>query len=131
MAKLSQRQRRAGAAIHRTVAEILRREGSRFSLRLTISEVRPSPDLRHARIFLQGLTGEEMEEAMRELQGARRKFQKIIGTQLQLRFTPVLSFHPDASLEKAAALEKIFQSEKVAADLAPKLRDAEAPDEKG
>ena len=113
--KLSHRQRRRGAAIHRALADLLRREGG-FSAHLTISEVRLSADMRYARIFIHAEGPEDFQKQLEALSASRKALQKSLARLLKLRFTPILSFAADPHFERAQRLERLFRTLKTAAD---------------
>jgi len=111
----SQRQLRVGEQIRHIVAETLQRGHFHNpilsdSSKVTVTEVRVSPDLKHATAYAVMLGGGEMGEMLTALNEASSVFQKEIGRQAQLKFTPKLIFRPDDSFDKAQRLETLFHT---------------------
>ena len=76
---------------------------------LSITQVDISPDMRYARVFVSILGSEE--EKSRALQGLVRAqgfFRRELAHKLNLRRTPVLSFHRDDSIEEAARVLELM-----------------------
>lgn len=118
----SQRQLRVGEAIRHVLADVLARgdlqDPALFDVSVTISEVRPAPDLRHATVYCAPLGGGNAENVIAALNRAHGPLQKQLGRSLSLKFTPKLSFKLDTSFERAAHLDRILKSDVVARDLA-------------
>lgn len=77
---------------------------------LTVTEVRMSPDLRHARVFVSILaSGEARDEAMAALRSLRGSIRRRLGHTLRLRYTPELQFTLDTSMEYGARIESLLE----------------------
>lgn len=75
----------------------------------TVTEVRMSADLKHARIFVSLLSeGAAREEAMDALAAARGFIRKRLAERLRLRHTPEIAFALDTSLEQGARIEQLL-----------------------
>ena len=75
----------------------------------TITEVRMSADLKHARIFVSLLSeGAAREEAMSALTAARGFIRRRLAERLRLRHTPEIIFALDTSLERGARIEELL-----------------------
>lgn len=83
---------------------------------IIVSEVRPSPDLRHARAYVMSLNGDSMEELLPALNEQAHVFQKAIGRSSNLKFTPKVKFVTDTSFDEAQHIENL-------------LRDVRKPDD--
>lgn len=76
---------------------------------VTVTEVRASPDLRHARVYVSVLGGERKRRATIEgLESARGTLQSRINRQLHLKRTPQLAFEYDRSIDRAARLSELL-----------------------
>ena len=75
---------------------------------VTVSEVRMSPDLRHATCFVNPLGGVNADEVVAGLNRATRFFRGRLGPHVELRFTPDLVFRHDESFETAAKMDALF-----------------------
>ena len=84
---------------------------------VTVSEVRMSPDLRHATVFAQPLGGEKGDEVIAGLNRVSRYLRGRIGHMTALRFTPDLNFRHDVSFDTAAAMDKLFDDPAVKRDI--------------
>ena len=116
----SQRQLRAGELIRHALAEVLREsevaDPALAGVSVTVSEVRMSPDLRHASVFAQPLGGENGDEVIAALNRVSRFLRGRIGHMTALRFTPDLNFRHDVSFDTAAAMDKLFDDVRVQRD---------------
>jgi ribosome-binding factor A len=77
---------------------------------VTVTEVRTSPDLRQARVFVSVFgTEEEKSQTLQGLRSAHGILQAKIAGQLRMKRTPALEFALDDTAEKAARLEAIIE----------------------
>lgn len=119
MPKEFPRSRRVGEQIHRELMDLLRREvkDPRVS-GVTITAVRVSRDLAHARVFFTLLDEKHtVEEAGRALKGAAGFLRRELAGIMMLRTVPELRFVHDTSIEHAAHMEELI-GRAVAADRA-------------
>ena len=80
-----------------------------FDVTITVTEVRMSPDLRHATAFVTPLGGAEMERTVAALRRAAPFLQRQIGRELRLRFTPALAFEADRTFEEATKIDRLLR----------------------
>jgi ribosome-binding factor A len=125
----SQRQLRAGEVVRHALVEILREEDladpALNGVSVTLTEVRVSPDLKHALCFIEPLGGEHAAEVTAGLNRCARFLRGRLGHTIELRFTPELKFVHDESFSEAERIERLFHDPKVAQDLGAPL-DSEA-----
>ena len=111
----SQRQRRAGELIRHALADMLTRDEVHDErlrgLSVTISEVKASPDLRNATVYVTALGGEGTPEAVRALNGAQSAIRRVLGTKIATKFTPELAFRADQSFDEAQRIEALLAGE--------------------
>ena len=117
----SQRQRRMGEQIKHALIEVMQRgrfidEAGHDLSNVTISEVRPSPDLKHATVYVMTLGGKDVDETVRALNNTHGYFQSQLGKKLTAKFTPRLRFVEDTSFEQVNRLEEILHNLPKAAD---------------
>jgi ribosome-binding factor A len=108
---MSRRTDRVGEAIQELVAGLLVREikDPRIGL-ITITAVRVSPDLRHARIYFSTLGDDEQRtRSLRGLRSAAGFIRGQVARQLNLRVAPELVFEFDPSLEAAERLSRLLK----------------------
>ena len=87
---------------------------------LTITGAETSPDLRHAVVYYSVLgSNEEKEETAAALDSARSRIQSVLGRETRMRYTPVLEFRVDPSIDEGLRITRILAD----------LEDAEAEDD--
>ena len=74
---------------------------------ITITEVRPSKDLRYAKVYVSSIGGNEQKVA-EELNNIASLFSKFIAKEIKTKFTPRLQFFPDLVHKKASLVNKII-----------------------
>jgi ribosome-binding factor A len=118
----TQRQLRAGELVRHSLAEILREEDIQdpalAGVSVTVTEVRMSPDLRHAVCFVEPLGGTHAAEVVEGLNRSARFLRGRLGRSIDLKFTPDLKFVHDESFDEAARMNRLFGLDKVRRDLA-------------
>ena len=118
----SQRQLRAGELIRHALVEVLREEElqdeAMAGVSVTVTEVRLSPDLRHASVFVEPLGGGHAREVVEALNRHARFLRGRLGPRIDAKFTPDLKFLHDESFDEAARMARLFDDPKVRADLA-------------
>lgn len=128
----SQRQLRVGEEIRHALADVLLRtefhDKTLAKAHLTISEVRMSPDLRHAAVFISLLGGKDVSPLLPALAKVSPFLRAQLAPKLGLRVTPDLKFLADAALEEATRINKLLHKPEVARDLDGKPK-GDAPDE--
>lgn len=76
---------------------------------LTITGATTSPDLRYAVVHYSVLgTDEEKAETARALKSARARIQRALGSETTLRYTPVLEFKVDPSIDAGIRISRIL-----------------------
>lgn len=119
----SQRQLRAGELVRHALTDILAREAfadpELIGKSITISEVRMSPDLKHATAFCSPLGGSDMAKTAEALNRASGFLRRLVAAQVELRFAPILRFIPDDSYDEARRIDELLASPAVRRDLAP------------
>ncbi len=118
----TQRQLRAGELVRHALVEILREEAFAdpvlAEVSVTLTEVRMSPDLRHALCFIVPLGGEQAPEVVAGLNRASRFLRGQLGRAVELKFTPDLKFVRDDSFDEAERMNRLFDDPKIRRDLA-------------
>ncbi|MEM1194298.1 MAG: 30S ribosome-binding factor RbfA [Pseudomonadota bacterium] len=133
----SQRQLRAGELIRHTLVDILAREDLREpnlqGVSVTISEVRASPDMRHADVFCSVLggraTGIDETIIVEALNRAAPHLRGLLGRQMTMKYTPSLKFRRDRSFDEASRIDALLAKPEVARDLASDHADEAADGE--
>ena len=84
---------------------------------VSVTEVRMSPDLRHATVFIKPLLGADEDIVLKALRTNTAYFQKEVAGKLKLRFAAKLKFLPDESFDEAERIEKLLRKPEVVRDL--------------
>lgn len=121
----SQRQLRAGELIRHALVEVLREEELQDpalqNISITVSEVRMSPDLKHAICFVEplgaGVTGQETADIIKALNKVAKFLRGRLGKHIDMKFTPDLKFFHDESFDNAAATDRLFLDPRVQQDI--------------
>ena len=86
---------------------------------VSVTEVRMSPDLRHASVYVKPLLGMEEADVLKALRTNTAYFQREVASRLKLKYAAKLKFLSDESFDEAARIERLLSDPKVARDLAP------------
>ena len=84
---------------------------------VSVTEVRMSPDLRHASVYVKPLLGMDEAEVLKALRTNTAYFQREVATRLKLKYAAKLKFLSDESFDEAARIERLLSDPKVARDL--------------
>ena len=118
---LSQRQLKVGELIRHGLAEIFSRGDlldevvNRQSV--TVPEVRMSPDLKLATVYVMTLGGDEAQEAVEHLGKHKRFLRGLLAKRVSMKFMPELRFKVDTSFEAASRIDELLARPEVARDL--------------
>ena len=116
----SQRQLRVGELIRHCLAEMLARGDIHDDVLaahvITIPEVRLSPDLKLATVYVMPLGGEDAAPVIEALDRHRRYMRGIIASTVNLKFAPDLRFRFDDTFDEARRIDQLLDSAKVRQD---------------
>jgi ribosome-binding factor A len=117
----TQRQLRVAEEIRHVLAGIFMRREFRdpelAEADITVSEVRLSPDLKHATAFISRLGRTDVEALLPVLKRVAPWLRSQVAHALPLRYTPELSFQPDHALDYAMKINQLMQKPEVVRDL--------------
>src|ERR1700689_3072136 len=118
----SQRQLRVGEMLRHALSEILIRGEIRDAdlegVSVTITQVKPSGDMRHATVYCEPLGGKNADKIIAALNRHKAFIRGQMGHMIALKFTPELRFVEDKSFAEAQRIENLLRSERVRRDLA-------------
>jgi ribosome-binding factor A len=125
----SQRQLRVGETVRHAIADILS-HGSVHDPDLeghiiTVPEVRMSPDLRLATIYVMPLGGRDTGVVLAALERNKKFLRGEIGRRVNLKFAPDVRFRVDERFDEAERIEKLLRTPAVQRDIAPNSQDSE------
>ena len=84
---------------------------------VSITEVRMSPDLRHATAFVKPLLGADEDEVLKALRSNTAFFQREVARRVKTKYAAKIKFLADDSFDEAARIEALLRDPKVARDL--------------
>ena len=112
---------RVGEQFRHILSELLARGNVHDDILTThsvsITEVRMSPDLRHATVFIKPLLGANEEAVLKALRTNTAFFQKEVASRIQMKYAAKLKFLADDSFDEASHIEKLLAQPKVKQDL--------------
>ena len=112
----SQRQLRVGELVKQNLGELFIRNEAKIptinSKLITVTEVRMTPDLKTARVYVIPLGGTDMKETVETLTENSHVVRKVLSKKLSLKFLPKLVFIEDNSFEYAEKIEKLIKENK-------------------
>ena len=117
----SQRALRVGELIRHALSDMLTRGAVHDPVLeghlITVPEVRMSPDLRMATIYVMPLGGRDLKEVIEALERNKRYLRGEIAHHVNLKFAPDIRFHVDERFAEAERIEKLLRTPAVQRDL--------------
>lgn len=112
---------KVGERVRHILSELLARQDvhdERVSAaHISVTEVRMTPDLRHAAVYVKPLLGKDEGEIVTALRQNTAFLQREVAKRLGLKFAPKLAFRADESFDEAERIERLLRDPKVARDL--------------
>ena len=119
----SQRQLRVGEELRHVISGILARGEIRDpdvqGVVITVTEVRASPDLKYATVFIAPLGGGDVEAILEGLKRSAKYVRGQVARQVCLRNTPQLVFEVDTSFDTGSHIDSLLHRPEVQRDLEP------------
>ena len=117
----SQRQLKVGELIRHALAEIFARgeivDDVLDQYSLTVSEVRMTPDLKLATVFVLPLGGVNTREVVQALARNRAELRRLVTDRIDLKFSPELAFQADTRFDQMDRTRELLRSPAVRRDL--------------
>jgi len=117
----SQRQLRVGELVRHAVAEMLMRGDVHDPVieghLITVPEVRMSPDLRLATIYVMPMGGRDAGEVVAAFERHKKFLRAEIAHRINLKFAPDIRFRVDERFDEAERIDKLLRSPEVQRDL--------------
>jgi ribosome-binding factor A len=118
----SQRQLRLGELIRHAMAELLQRGAiygeALSSTIVTVPEVRLSPDLKIATVYVMPLGGADAKPVIDDLSNSRGFIRSEVARHVNMKFAPDLRFRRDETFDEAERINRLLRSPVVRQDLA-------------
>ena len=112
---------RVGEQVRHALSEILTRgdvhDETLASHSVSITEVRMSPDLRHATVFVKPLLGEDEAVVLKALRTNTAFLQREVAQRIRTKYAAKLKFLLDESFDEGSHIDRLLRSEHVAQDL--------------
>jgi ribosome-binding factor A len=112
---------RVGEQVRHALSDVLMRgdvhDETLASHSVSITEVRMSPDLRHATVFVKSLLGADEEEVLRALRRNVRFLKGEVARRVNTKYAAELKFLADESFDEGSRIDRLLRDPKVARDL--------------
>ena len=112
---------RVGEQVRHVLSDILMRgdvhDETLASHLVSVTEVRMTPDLRHAIVFVKPLLGQDEEAVLKALRTNTAFFQREVANRVRVRSAAKIKFRADESFDEGGKIDAILRSPKVAQDL--------------
>ena len=113
----TQRQLRVGELVKQNLGELFIRNEAKIpplnTKLITVTEVRMTPDLKTARVYVIPLGGVDTKETVRILTEYSHLVRRALSKRLDIKFLPKLNFVEDNSFEYAEKIEKILRETRI------------------
>ena len=114
--QFSQRQLRVGELVKQNLGQLFLRNEAKIPLfntkLITVTEVRMTPDLKTARVYVIPLGGVDTKETVKILTEYSHLVRRALSKRLDIKFLPKLTFVEDNSFEYAEKIERIIKKNK-------------------
>jgi len=112
---------RVGEQVRHVLSELLQRgdvhDDTLQSHLVSITEVRMSPDLRHATVFVKPLLGQNEDAVLKALRTNTAFFQREVAGRVRTKYAAKLKFLADDSFDESSHIDQLLRAPKVAQDL--------------
>ena len=112
---------RVGEQVRHVLSEILPRgdvhDETLAKHMVSITEVRMSPDLRHATVFVKPLLGRDEEAVLKALRTNTAYLQREVAHRIQNKYAAKLKFLADESFDEGSHIDQLLRRPEVARDL--------------
>jgi ribosome-binding factor A len=112
---------RVGEQVRHVLSEILARgdvhDETLAKHLVSVTEVRMSPDLRHATVFVKPLLGEDEEAVLKALRQNTAFLQREVAHRVRTKYAAKLKFLADESFDEGGRIDAILRKPEVARDL--------------
>ncbi|MBX3565650.1 MAG: 30S ribosome-binding factor RbfA [Sphingomonas sp.] len=112
---------KVGEQVRHVLSEILARGDVHDEVLAThlvsVTEVRMSPDLRHATVFVKPLLGKDEDKVLKALRTNTAYLQREVAHRVKMKYAAKLKFIADESFDEGTHIDKLLRDPKVAQDL--------------
>ena len=115
---------RVGEQVRHVLSEILARgdvhDETLQSHLVSVTEVRMSPDLRHATAFVMPLLGQDVDVVLKALRTHTAFLQREVAGRVRTKYAAKLKFLADESFDEGSHIDRLLRAPKVAQDIGKK-----------
>jgi ribosome-binding factor A len=112
---------RVGEQVRHVLSDILQRGDVHDDVLaahlVSVTEVRMSPDLRHATVFVKPLLGKDEAAVLKALRTHTAYLQREVAKRVRMKYAARLKFLADGSFEEGSHIDALLRSPTVARDL--------------
>lgn len=112
---------KVGEQVRHVLADLLTRQQVHDEVltarSVSVTEVRMSPDLRQAKVYVKPLLGADEDAVLKALRTNTAFFQREVAKKLKLKFAAKLQFWPDESFDEASRIDALLDDPRVRRDL--------------
>lgn len=112
---------KVGEQVRHVIADLLTRQQVHDEVltarSVSVTEVRMSPDLRQAKVYVKPLLGADEDAVLKALRTNTAFFQREVAKKLKLKFAAKLQFWPDESFDEASRIDALLDDPRVRRDL--------------
>ena len=112
---------KVGEQVRHVISEILARQqvhdDTLTGHSVSVTEVRMTPDLRQATVYVKPLLGEDEEAVLKALRSNTAFFQREVAQRLKLKFAAKIRFRPDETFDEASRIDALLNDPRVKRDL--------------
>jgi ribosome-binding factor A len=112
---------RVGEQVRHVLSEILQRgdvhDDTLVNHMVSVTEVRMSPDLRHATVFVKPLLGKDEDAVLKALRTNTAYLQREVASRVQTKYAAKLKFLADESFDEGSHIDSLLRAPRVAQDL--------------
>lgn len=112
---------KVGEQVRHVISEILTRQqvhdDTLSAHTVSVTEVRMTPDLRQASVYVKPLLGEDEEAVLKALRTNTAFFQREVAQRLKLKFAAKIQFRSDETFDEASRIDALLNDPRVKRDL--------------
>ena len=112
---------RVGEQVRHILSEVLARgdvhDETLAKHMVSVTEVRMSPDLRHATVFVKPLLGRDEDAVLKALRTNTAYLQREVAHRVKMKYAAKLKFLPDESFDEGTHIDALLRKPEVARDL--------------
>jgi ribosome-binding factor A len=108
---MSVRAEKVGSLIKEEISLIIQRNLSELSKAfITVTDVRMSPDLRIAKVYISIFGSPDVKEStLKMIEANKKEIRSLIGARVRLKFTPEIHFHLDETLDRVETINNLIK----------------------